>query len=271
MSPVHSSESSGIFSILDSFTGLNELFMDPSCHDVLSILKGIRNGFVYGARLRFSHAIVMAVLFKSGSWKKKLQDAFRASKTHGTSLATYVGVYKTVLYLLNLFRNHKVGPMNAQVSTKFDSLIAGCVGGYYVFGRPTAKAAGSGINQQVVLYIFSRVCIAVGKMIVLKLYYNTTNTQLARKARLGSSTAIAKPQILSSSSTKRVPTHTILGIPENQLVNASWAIFASLNWGLVMHLFSQDAKILQSSLARSMNYLYLDSNHWTSLRDFLTN
>lgn len=35
-------------------------------HDLLSIVKGFRNGIVYGAKIRLPHAFVMTFLFQNG-------------------------------------------------------------------------------------------------------------------------------------------------------------------------------------------------------------
>jgi peroxisomal membrane protein 4 len=35
-------------------------------HDYLAILKGARNGLVYGVKVRFPHALIMAILFGRG-------------------------------------------------------------------------------------------------------------------------------------------------------------------------------------------------------------
>lgn len=50
-------------SAMDTIT---QLILDPKYHDILSIVKGFRNGIVYGAKVRFPHALVMTFLFKSG-------------------------------------------------------------------------------------------------------------------------------------------------------------------------------------------------------------
>jgi hypothetical protein len=34
--------------------------------DMLAVLRGLRNGVVYGAKVRFPHALVMTFLFQSG-------------------------------------------------------------------------------------------------------------------------------------------------------------------------------------------------------------
>lgn len=45
---------------------LHDIITNPAYHDCLSILKGARNGFVYGVKVRFPHALVMSILFGRG-------------------------------------------------------------------------------------------------------------------------------------------------------------------------------------------------------------
>ena len=45
---------------------LDRRVMNPAPHDGLAILKGARNGLVYGARVRAPHALVMTLIFHSG-------------------------------------------------------------------------------------------------------------------------------------------------------------------------------------------------------------
>lgn len=45
---------------------LKEILANPAYHDYLAILKGFRNGFVYGVKVRFPHALVMSILFGRG-------------------------------------------------------------------------------------------------------------------------------------------------------------------------------------------------------------
>ena len=45
---------------------LEAIIADPAYHDYLAILKGARNGFVYGVKVRFPHALVMSILFGRG-------------------------------------------------------------------------------------------------------------------------------------------------------------------------------------------------------------
>ncbi|KAG0082163.1 hypothetical protein BGZ92_011876, partial [Podila epicladia] len=41
-----------------------DFILTPEYHDLLSIVKGFRNGLVYGAKIRFPHALVMTLLFR---------------------------------------------------------------------------------------------------------------------------------------------------------------------------------------------------------------
>lgn len=44
---------------------LDRLVTNPAYHDVLAILKGARNGLVYGVRVRAPHALIMTLIFHS--------------------------------------------------------------------------------------------------------------------------------------------------------------------------------------------------------------
>jgi peroxisomal membrane protein 4 len=45
---------------------VNTIIASKDYHDILSIIKGFRNGAVYGAKIRFPHALVMTLLFRRG-------------------------------------------------------------------------------------------------------------------------------------------------------------------------------------------------------------
>ena len=37
---------------------LDKFVLDPRYHDILTLVKGVRNGIVYGSKVRFPHALV---------------------------------------------------------------------------------------------------------------------------------------------------------------------------------------------------------------------
>ena len=51
-----------------AMSAIHAILSNPRYHDYLAILKGARNGFVYGVKVRFPHALVMAVLFGRGEY-----------------------------------------------------------------------------------------------------------------------------------------------------------------------------------------------------------
>ena len=51
---------------MTSLAAIESFINDPIFHDYLAILKGARNGFVYGVKVRLPHALVMSVLFGKG-------------------------------------------------------------------------------------------------------------------------------------------------------------------------------------------------------------
>jgi len=126
-----------------SATSINEIILNPALHDYLAILKGARNGFVYGVKVRFPHALIMAILFGRGDWQTRMRAIFRATKQHSFNLAKFVFLYKSLLLLQKKLNGGK--PRN------MDTFIAGLIGGCFVFGKRTA------VNEQVVLYVVSRV------------------------------------------------------------------------------------------------------------------
>ncbi|CAG8455580.1 11075_t:CDS:2 [Diversispora eburnea] len=152
---------------------------NPEHHDVLAIIKGFRNGAVYGAKVRFPHALVMTFLFRNESFKDKINFIIDATKTHSKNLAFFVTIYKTLMYLQKKINGGK--EQNAH------SFIAGLI-------------------------------VARG--------------------------------------TIEEPKHT-------------FSIFAAVVWGIVMWLFRHERDTLQPSLQSSMQYLYLDSDHWYALKNFL--
>ncbi|KAF9535529.1 Tim17/Tim22/Tim23/Pmp24 family-domain-containing protein [Crepidotus variabilis] len=122
---------------------INEIITNPAYHDYLAVLKGARNGFVYGVKVRFPHALVMSILFGRGDWKSRAKVIYRASRQHAMNLAKFVSIYKSLLLVQK--------KLNGGKERDTDTFIAGLLGGYFVFGDRNA------VNEQIVLYVVSRV------------------------------------------------------------------------------------------------------------------
>lgn len=110
------------------------MLLDARFHDLLAIIKGFRNGAVYGVKVRLPHSFVMTFLFRNGTLKDKLRLIFKATFTHSRNLALFVTCYKTCLvFLKNVFGESRLDPF-----------YAGLVSGYIVFHEDNA------VSQQVI-------------------------------------------------------------------------------------------------------------------------
>ncbi|XP_033112810.1 peroxisomal membrane protein 4-like [Anneissia japonica] len=132
---------------------LNDILASGQYTQVLSVIKGFRNGVVYGAKIRFPHALVMTFLFKRGPLKDKLISILRATYTHSRNLSYFVFIYKV---LTGLFRKLESKPRESH------SFIAACIGGYLVFGE------NNNINSQINMYLLSRITFGLCRLMVKK-------------------------------------------------------------------------------------------------------
>jgi len=195
----------------------------------LILLKSIRNGAVYGTKVRFPHALVMVFLFRSGTFREKLWLTFKATRQHAMNLAKFAFLYKSGCLVLK--------NANGGKEESVHSFLAGLFGGYWVFGH--GKGASSSVNQQIVIYVFARVVLAMAKLAVQPPGDNS----------------------LVAGSYGGHGGKGVLGLKEEQLKmirQYSWPVFASFSWASVMWLFRYYPDTLQPSLRSSMTYMYVD-------------
>jgi peroxisomal membrane protein 4 len=210
---------------------LDQIVQNPSNHELLSLVKTMRNGAVYGTKVRFPHALVMIFLFRSGTFRQKVELVLRATRHHASNLARFAMLYKLSTLALKYY-----GPTPGKEGA-YDSFIGGLVGGYFVFGTRSKRTGRiSSINQQIVIYIFARVSLALARLAV----------------KPGTGFPIVSNEPLSS-----------------KISHYAWPAFASVSWGLVMLLFRYHPEELQSSLRGSMTYIYKDCDEFSDLRTLL--
>lgn len=196
----------------------------------------------------------MIFLFRSGTVREKVNLVFRATRRHALNLAKFATVYKLVMFLLPLTRSgvpflsssssssssqHHDLTVSNKTSREHpaDALVAGCLGGYLVFGQRARRTGGiPSVNMQIVIYVFARAVLALAK--------------LAVKPGHG------LPYVSDEARSKAISHY-------------AWPAFAAGSWGMVMWLFRWYPAELQGSLRSSMVYIYRDSNQWDSLRNFI--
>ncbi|KAI9702066.1 MAG: hypothetical protein M1836_001410 [Candelina mexicana] len=156
----------------------------------------------------------MVFLFRSGTFREKIRLIFKATRQHARNLATFATIYKTMMLL-----QRRLNPTNSGKEGRCDTFVAGLVGGYAVFGRGIQ----SSVNQQIVIYVFARVVLALAKL-----------------------------------SVAYIPSRTDSGLPSGiqaRLSNNAWPVFASLSWAYVMYLFRWHPDMIQPSMRSSMKYM----------------
>ncbi|KAF2725073.1 putative peroxisomal membrane protein [Polychaeton citri CBS 116435] len=219
---------------------LEKLILDPRFHDPLVLVKAIRNGAVYGTKVRFPHALVMIFLFRSGTLREKVKLIFKATRQHATNLAKFAFLYKSSMLILK--------KLNGGKEESVHTFIAGLFGGYWTFGH--GKASASSVNQQIVIYVFARVVLALAKLCVQPPGNNAlVGGEYGGRGGRG-----------------------LLGLSEQQLEAVkrnSWPVFASLSWASVMWIFRWHPDTLQPSLKSSMTYIYSNADNWDGARNFL--
>jgi len=111
------------------------------------------------------------------------------------------------------------------------------LGGYLVFGQRSRRSGKiSSVNQQIVIYVFARVVLALARMAVKPGYGLPGLSEPHRSAAIS---------------------------------HYAWPLFASFSWAAVMHLFKHHAVELQPSLRSSMTYIYANADTWDGLQNFM--
>ncbi len=115
---------------------------------LLTVLRGFRNGVVYGCKIRFPHALVMTLLFRDGTWYEKGKAILEATYTHARNLGFYAAAFKLFRELLRHFRNHE---------DHWNTTIAGFIAGGLMFGTNDP------VSSQINMYVMSRVIFGWGR------------------------------------------------------------------------------------------------------------
>ncbi|XP_076471764.1 peroxisomal membrane protein 4-like [Babylonia areolata] len=140
----------------EALAAVNKFLASPGqLKSLLAVIKGLRNGAVYGAKVRFPHALVMTFLFRNGSLQSKAQAIMEATVTHSKNLAQFVFLYKGLTALMALLQ-----PQPSQLH----SPLAAFIGGYLIFGKYNK------VNEQINLYVMSRTVYALARLAVKRGY-----------------------------------------------------------------------------------------------------
>lgn len=198
-------------------------------------MQGFRNGIVYGAKIRFPHALVMTFLFGRGTPREKLTFILRATKQHALNLGTFTPLYKFLTIAMR--RLYEAAGGKGPVP-KWHSLVAGLIGGYYVFGERTP------VNEQV-SHAAKSLRGSMTRVMLTRSFVSTIQIVLYTSSRI----------IASFLPRAETPKDWPAGKPKP--TDKSWfAAYATITWGVVMYLHQYRRETIQSGMVNSMDCKY---------------
>ncbi|KAG7812247.1 hypothetical protein KL921_001479 [Ogataea angusta] len=185
-----------------------------------TVLSASKNAVIYGYRVRFIHSI--AVQMGSMDRRRRLMDqivekvirSIRLGLDHGKLLALFALIYSSVQLSLN-----QIAPKRT-----INHFIGGFLGGILVYGGVLnmhfKKFVNEAIATQITMYCLSRVVLALGKWLSVK---------LQRRTRL-----------------RRA-----------QIEKVGWRTTSGLVWGLLMVFYNVDKDLyLQRALRHSLDFQF---------------
>jgi hypothetical protein len=155
-------------------------------------------------------------------FRSKALLVFKATRTHARNLGLFALVYKTAMLVLR-----SSSPTGKE--RHYDAFLSGLLGGYVVFGRTIHNS----VSQQIVIYVFARVCLALAKLAVQPKGVGKIEGGGGDWGLLGE------------------------GETRQRIVKNGWPVFASVSWAMVMYVFRWHPETIQSSLRSSMSYMWV--------------
>lgn len=195
--------------------------MDP-LNELLTLVRGLRNGLLYGTKIRLPHALVMTLLFRQGQVSQKLKSILKVTYEHASKLGTYVVIYKLALKVLEVLQQQ--ASRTERVAPSWHAAVAGAIGATVVW------RGYSSVNMQILMYLLGRTLVGAGR-------------------------ALAKEGVWP--------------LTEYTFKEHGFPLLSVATWAAIMYLHHGHKPALQGSLSSSMDFLYNDSETWSSWRDFL--
>ena len=130
---------------------VNHFLNDPSHHATLATIKGLRQGIVYGAKVRFAHSLVQAFLFRREPWPQRIRFILRMTYLHAKPLGLFVFSYKVLRAIIaSIFG----------ISKPYRAFISAFIVGYVVFNEHNS------VNEQIILYLLARITVGFARYAV---------------------------------------------------------------------------------------------------------
>lgn len=220
---------------------------------VEAVLRAVKNGFIYGYRVRFLHSLAYQLAsfhVNDNSNKgagvnkhvetrsrsqlvlllKKILKAVRMGVDHGKVLASFAVIYKLLLLILN---------KTSLFNSKMKHFVSGFIAGVSVYGgliNQNIKLLNDGMLSQITMYTLSRLAIAIGRDIN-RSFANRYNWDKSQQAKFS---------------------------------QQSWTLTCGVVWGGIMLYYANDSStLLPRALQTSLEFIYGGVQHaWREVFDY---
>lgn len=218
-----------------------------------SVASCARQGASWGAKIRLPHALIMTMLFHKGTLRQKLRRIIDMALLHTRNLAMYAAVYKATLVALSAAR--------PPLFCRRDSIGIDTGGGNYRSGNggscTHSDLPEDGKTRQSVASWHPLVAGGLGGYLVWG-RYNGVNYQITLYVL--SRVVISALRLCAKSGAN----------PWNRVsFEDAYPYGSAVCWGAVMYLWEFHPELVQSSMKRSMDFIYRDGERWRGFRENL--
>lgn len=109
---------------------------------LLAALKGIFHGLYYGGKIRFTHSLVMSILFNRQNPKETIKFLLTMTYTHAKAVGGFVGLFKILLCFFN---------KAAGKNLKGNWFVSGLIAAFFVYKEENS------VHSQLFLYLIGRI------------------------------------------------------------------------------------------------------------------
>lgn len=190
------------------------------------IIRGTRNGFVCGAKVRFPFAVAMTFMYSNKPFLAKLLHIAKKCFHHGAYLAIMGFIYQICLFII-----HRLYPKS--VGSAYAIMISSGIGGFYAgrWGHQLLGWKARSIWYQINVDVFSH-----GVSILLRFLYKWAQSQG------------------QESLWKKMPDFTKGGW------SFDWYVFVL--YAIVMPTVHFHPKMINKGMSDALGYIYTDTNRF---------
>lgn len=194
--------------------------MSQQYNMLLDALAALRNGIVYGVKVRAPHTLVNLCVWSNASWSDTFTKVRQMSIQHGMNLGMAACVFKVGTSLLSIASG---GGAGSGENNKWHRALMAGICGFIFWGEANP------VNIQVNMYVMSRTATALAVLFIERRVATAGSTPLT-----GTEKALFGP--------------------------TGYRLFSTTVWAIALYLFFNHTNVLQGGLKQSMTQIYKDGD-----------